>query len=234
MGRSTPGANEFIQEVEAPSQAGWKAVRSGLRLFQISAIIQIGLVVGGLLVMLSIVAWNLAQSGTPPAPGTRPAPGPLGVTIMPLGLAILGTLAFLTIAVLDLIGAIYLVQVPPRTGCKAFAIILLVCTSVVLASPLLGIMGSAVRSSGLQSPFQLSGSGAVPSGLRSPLQLLGNATALGASIMLLICLFKIGGYLQWRLGSAKGWYGMRSRWAWASSLRFWASACFSEHFCLES
>ena len=173
----TAKASPMITSGDA-DQVGWKAVRSGLRLFQISAVVQMVMLVIYFVGLSSLII--LGSAGLLPMETIGPTARDSLMEVVLLGLVALAILAVLAMAVLDLIGAIYWLQVPPNTGCKSFVVIMLVCNFLVLASPGLAYAGGAIQSLALQWASHL----------------LGHSAALIATVMLLVSLHSIGSHLQ--------------------------------------
>jgi len=135
--------------------AGWTSVCTGLRLLQISVVIKVGILATYLLALASMLQ----------AAGTLESRD-LHATVV---------VAVVVAVILDLAGAIFMIQVPEHSGCKPYAVTILICQGTMMAAALLiyaGRPGTAI----------------------APAQLLSGATGLIMLIVLLVFLHKIGSY----------------------------------------
>lgn len=179
-----------------PVPSAWKSVRTGVWLHQIAVFIRIAAIVlgfAGLLVVLftgAAIAGYLSEQAS--NPGYRSSSRDSGSALtagLLLSLAVFGLfgLALLAAEVLELVGAFLFLQVPERTGAKGFAIGVLICQCVILASPLLGCVG------GMAEGMTSSRSSGMAGNAGSLLQIM---AGIGWIVMLLLLFHKIGGYLQ--------------------------------------
>jgi hypothetical protein len=113
-------------------RAGWGMVRTGLRLMQLSVVVRVGILM--VLVLLMIPLFQ--RLATPePVPGRFSAsPSP---TFESENFQVLLILAGLGAELLQLIGAVFLLQVPEQTRCRPYAVAMAICQSMVLAGAVL-------------------------------------------------------------------------------------------------
>jgi hypothetical protein len=179
-----------------PSEvAGWKSVRSGLRLFQISILMKIGIVIAYILLLVlalltgaAMFAYLMNQTGSAPGAGPGRTSGPStgsleamgAIAIVLIGFYVLIVLTELASEILQLVGAIFMLQVPANTGAKPLVVTVLVCQGVILAVPVFVFFLSVAIGS---NPLNLL------------LQLMGAAAALTGLIIMLVFLHKLGSLL---------------------------------------
>jgi hypothetical protein len=143
---------------------GWTSVCTGLRLFQISVVVKVGILATYLLALGSLL-----QAAGKTDPRDR-----FG-SLEPLDLHATVMVAVVAGEILQLAGAIFLTQVPERGGCKPYAITVLICQVAITASVLLVYAGR-------------------PLAALAAAQLLGAAAGLIMFVVLLILLHKIGSH----------------------------------------
>jgi hypothetical protein len=180
------GRRDFAASGEG-ELSGWKALASGLRLFQIGVMIYLGAITTGVVLLIlmmmtigfaSVSFLDSGMSRTRSMGGSADTMG--AILVVFVGLLVLVLLAVLTSWILALIGSIYMLQVPESTGGKPFPITILICMCVVMVYPLLVCAGG------------LSGA----TGLGTLGELLSGLAWLTATIMMIIFMHKIGTLLQ--------------------------------------
>jgi hypothetical protein len=175
----------YVAESRA-DRSGWKSLRAGLHLFQIGVLIFTGAVgvfivlIAAMLATGAAMLANFFSSVGPPraSSGNLEAVGAIAIVLV--GLSVLAYLAVLASYILELIGTIFMVQVPDSTGCKAFPIVLVCCHGLILACPIFSFLCGLVGAGGVGGVFNL----------------LAAAAWLTSTIIMLIFLHKVGTLLQ--------------------------------------
>jgi hypothetical protein len=169
--------------------SGWKATRSALWLLSIGVTIKLisfaAYIVVVALMFLAMGALFLSmldQMGSRrPSPfGSSGADAGAGLIIGLGCVMILILLAVLAARILDIIGTIFLLQVPESVGTKGLAVTALICQCVVLGSPLVYCAGA-----GLQAPL-----------IAIMFYPLAWGAMLVSTIMILMLLHKVGRHLS--------------------------------------
>jgi hypothetical protein len=171
--------------VDPSEVSGWKAVRSGLRLFQIALMIFIGAVVTRVLlvVVAFLGAMSLASSGSLSS-------GDSFLMLVNVCDAVI-TLAMLGSQVVALVGLVLALPVPASSGCKPFIVTALSCIGGGIFCMLLVVATQLLAQA---DDFGSSARGASAGTLL--FGLLGLACWITATVMMLIFLNKTGRLLQ--------------------------------------
>jgi hypothetical protein len=160
-----------VQSDNDAERTGWGMVRTGLRLMQLSVVVRVGILMVLVLLMIPLFQKLAAPD---------PAPGRFSASHSPTfeseNFQILLILAGLGAELLQLIGAVFLLQVPEQTRCRPYAVAIAICQSMVLAGAVL----SQARLPGAIVHFVLL------------LELVAAVAGLISLIILLIFLHRIG------------------------------------------